>query len=717
MSHDLPERGNPFMNGDLGDQALRDQTPDALLRGAGRYCDDIALPGAFHVVFLRSDEASGAITALEASEAAGMPGVRAVHTGADVAGVAALPVNAVMPLARVPSFAVLAKDRVDAVGQPVAAILARTRAEGMDAAEAILLEIEADPDATGDPAQGPIAEQHWSAGDAAGAMARAAHRIEAEVIHARCAPLSLEPRGIAVRPEADGGLTIWHSTQTPHRTRSHLAEMLGIDAGLLRVIAPDVGGAFGMKASLYPEEVYCVWAAHSLRVPVRWRATRSEDFLSATHGRGIAMRGTLGIDADGRFRALSAEIDAPLGHWLPNSALIPGWNAARILPCGYDVPAVDITSTATCARRAATGIYRGAGRPEAAALMERLVDKAARKLGLDPFDIRLRNLPDADQFPRGTATGQTLDSGDYAGALRRLRQLSGYDALAAEVQRRRAGGDLVGLGVAFFLEPSGEGWESARVTWHEDGRVEIASGSSAQGQARARSYSAIAAEALGVPPGDIDVRYGDSGTCPEGIGALASRSTAIGGSAVLECCRALRAARDAGDALPLVHETRFETRGQAWGYGAYLVQLSIDAETGAPQIEAAFCVDDAGRVVDAQSASDQIVGGFAQGVGAALMEAVRYDASGQLLTASLMDYAVPRAGDMPPLTLAELATPSGMNPLGAKGVGEAGTIGAPAAILNAAIDALSPLGVQDLQMPLTSQTLWHAMQAAKGDRS
>ncbi len=704
MGHDLLQHGDPFMNGDF-----RAQTPHAFLRGEGRYCDDIAVPGALHAVFLRSDEAAGQIAALDTQEAAQMPGVRAVHTGADVAHIGALPVNAVMPLARALRFAVLAQTRVEAVGQAVAAILAETRAAGMDAADAIRLAIDDAPP----PGAGPIAEQHWSAGDAASAMSRAAHRVEAEVIHARTAPLSLEPRGIAVRPEADGGLTIWHSTQTPHRTRTHLAEMLGIDAGLIRVIAPDVGGAFGMKASLYPEEVYCVWAAHALHVPVRWSATRSEDFLSATHGRGIRMRGTMGVDAEGRITALRADINAALGHWLPGSALVPGWNAARILPGGYDVAAVDITSAATCQSRAATGIYRGAGRPEAAALIERLVDKAARTLGLDPFEIRLRNLPDAASFPVTTATGQTLDSGDYAGALHLLRELSGYDARLAEMRRRRAGGDLVGLGLAFFLEPSGEGWESARVTWHAEARVTIASGSSAQGQARARSYAAIAAKALGVPPGDIDVRYGDTGTCPEGIGALASRSTAIGGSAVLEACRALRAARDAGRPLPLTEEVRFETRGQAWGYGAYLVQLSVDPGTGAPQIEAAFCVDDAGHVVDAQAVSDQIVGGFAQGVGAALMEAVHYDGAGQLLTASLMDYAVPRADTMPPITLAEKRTTSLMNPLGAKGVGEAGTIGAPAAILNAAIDALAPFGVQDLQMPLTSQTLWRAMKAAK----
>jgi carbon-monoxide dehydrogenase large subunit len=688
---------------------FRPHTPHALLKGAGRYCDDITLPGALFAVFLRSDDAAGVIAALDTGAASNMPGVRAVHTGADVAHLGALPVNEVMPLDRVPRFPVLAQGAVEAVGQPIAAVLAETRSAGLDASEAIWLELEDAPEAT----CGPITSHTWTAGDCACEMSRAAHRVEVRLDHTRVAPVSLEPRGIAVRPEADGSLTIWYSTQTPHRARSHLAQMLGIDANLLRVIAPDVGGAFGMKASLYPEEVYCVWAAHALQVPVRWSATRSEDFLSATHGRGIAMTGALAVGADGRFAALSAEIAAPLGHWLPNSALIPGWNAARILPAGYNVDVIDITSGAWCENRAPTGIYRGAGRPEAAALMERLIDKAARAVRMDPFEIRIRNLVRGDRMPHRSATGQLLDSGDYAGALTRLREMSGYDARRAEVERRRAEGQLVGLGLAFFLEPSGEGWESARVTWHAEGRVQVASGSSAQGQPRARSYAAIAAAALGIPPTSVDVLYGDTGTCPEGIGAVASRSTAIGGSAVLEACRALRQARDGGAQLPLAHEVRLEASGQAWGYGAYLVQLSVDAETGAAQIEAAFCVDDAGHVVDAQAVAGQIAGGFAQGVGAAMMEAVHYDASGQLLTASLMDYAVPRADTMPPITLDGMTTPSPMNPLGAKGVGEAGTIGAPAAILNAAIDALSPLGIEDLQMPLTSQTLWRAINTAR----
>lgn len=703
-----------MLTGTKGKEQMSTQATDhssALLRGEGQFCDDIALPGALWAVFLRSDAAAGRITALDSDAVRAMPGVAGVHIGADVAHLGQLAVNAVIPLEQAPTFEVLAQGAVHAVGQPVAAVLGETRGVAQDAAEAIWLEVsEADP---APPRR--IAGQRWQAGT----PPQAALTVQADIRHARLVPLSMEPRSIAARPEPDGGVTVWHSTQTPHRSRAQLAQILGMDPALIRVIAPDVGGAFGLKGSLYPEEVFVVWAALHHRRPVRWSATRSEDFLSGTHGRGLHSRGVLECDAEGRFTALSADIAAPLGHWLPNSGLVPAWNAARILPGPYALGVIDITTEARAENRAATGIYRGAGRPEAAMLMERLVDKAARALGLDPFEIRARNLLPADAMPYTTATGQVLDSGDYARALTLLRKVSGYDARRRDVSARRARGDLVGLGVAFYLEPSGEGWESARLTWAGDGTVQIDSGSSAQGQARARSYARIAAEALGVDPGLVSVSYGDTQTCPEGIGALASRSTAIGGSAVLEACRELRAQRDAGAALPLSTEVRFETLGQAWGYGCYLVQMAVDRDTGAPCIEAAYCVDDTGVVIDAQGVTDQVLGGFAQGLGEAMMEALHHDADGQLLSASLMDYAAPRARDVPPLTLHKMQTPSPMNPLGAKGVGEAGTIGAPPAIVNAAIDALAPLGITDLQMPITACTIWQAIQDAtnrKADR-
>ncbi|WP_432816624.1 xanthine dehydrogenase family protein molybdopterin-binding subunit [Sulfitobacter sp. JB4-11] len=682
----------------------------ARLTGRGCYAADAPLEKPLYLAFLRSPVAAGRISTLAVAEGLATRGVHAVHTGTDVDHLGDLSVNPVIPISTPLAYPLLAKDQVEAVGQPVAAVLADTPHAALDGAEAILLDV---PDDALPPPR-TVAAQRWQAGDCEAAFDQATWVVDVTIRHPRLAPCPMEPRGISVDYDpATGCVTIWHATQTPHRTRSELARMLSLDPSRLRVIAQDVGGAFGMKASLYPEEAIAVWAAFRHRRSIRWIATRSDDFLSATQGRGLHSHGTLALDAAGSFLALKADITAPLGHWMPHSALIPAWNGARTLPSGYQVGAVDIATRAQSGPLGPTGIYRGAGRPEANALMERLVDKAARACAVDPLELRRRNLLSADALPFKTATGNTLDSGDYTAALDRLYLNSDYANLRQQQTARRKEGELVGIGTAFYLEPSGSGWESARVTLHPDGRAEIASGSSSQGQARRETYTRIASDALGITPDQITVDLADTATCPEGIGALASRSTAIGGSAVHVACQAARARRNGGETGVITVEERYENAGQAWGYGACLVMVSIDADTGVTTIEKACCVDDAGVVVNASASLGQIRGGFAQGLGEALMEAVHYDADGQLLTGSLMDYAVPRAGDIPPLEIASLCTPSPMNALGAKGVGEAGTISAPIAILNGVLDALAPLGITDLDMPLTPCKLWHAMDAAK----
>lgn len=686
--------------------AATETTP--LLRGDGTFVGDVALEAPLCLHVLRSPVASARLRIGDLAEARALPGVVAVHLASDLGETGALPVNPVLPLHRQPAFPLLAGDTVMAVGQPVAAILAETPAAAADAAELIELDYDSQ-----DTEADTLAERVWQAGDCDAAFAEAAHVVEAQITHPVLAPSPMEPRGIAVACEPEtGALTIYHSTQTPHRTRSALCAILGLEPDQLRVIAPHVGGAFGMKGSVYPEEVLAVWAARHHRRNVRWIATRSEEFLSATHGRGLETRGRLALDADGRFLALEAEVQAELGAWVPNSGLIPAWNAARVLPSGYAIDTLKVTTTAHLGPVPARGIYRGAGRPEANMLMERLVDEAAQATGLDPLEIRRRNLRAPDALPAETATGNRLDSGDYAGALDLLSSTCGYEDAIRSRDARRKQGELVGLGVCFYVEPSGEGWESARVTLDGD-RAEIASGSSAQGQHRITAYAQIAADALGLPPEAITVRFGDTGTCPEGIGALASRSTAIGGSAVWEACRKAAARRDAGENGPIVEETRYETGGQAWGYGAVLAMLSVDADTGAITLERLDCVDDTGRVINPALVKGQILGGLAQGLGEALMEAVEIDADGEVLTGSFMDYAMPRADDMPPVAFHKMETPSPLNLLGAKGVGEAGTISAPAAILNAALDALRPLGVKDLTMPLTPCKVWAAMRDAR----
>ncbi len=537
--------------------------------------------------------------------------------------------------------------------------------------------------------------------------------------HPRLAPSPMEPRGIAVdyHPDTDG-VTVWYSTQTPHRARTELAAILKVGAARIDVIAPDVGGAFGMKASLFPEEVMAVWAALKLRRSTRWIASRSEDFLTASHGRGARCEGQLAVAEDGRFLALRARIDSPLGHWLPSSAAIPAWNAGRILPCGYLVEAVDIVSKAHMSHTAPVGIYRGAGRPEANCLMERLVDCTADKTGLDPLEIRTLNLLPEERFPHKTPTGYVLDSGRYAAVLEILRREADYDGLVDMCRKRRQRGEIVGLGLGFYVEPCGTGWESARVTLNPDGTALIATGGSTQGHCRETAFAQIAADALALPIDAVQVAHGSTSACPAGIGTLASRSTAIGGSAVRQACLDVLDLARSGDACePLTAETVYTADSEAWGYGCYLIVLSIDPDTGTPTIERAHCIDDAGTIINPAMVDGQIRGGFAHGLGEAFMEQVVYDDCGQLVTGSFMDYALPRACDVPELTISKLATPSPGNILGAKGVGEAGTIGAPAAILNAALDALRPFGVETLQMPLTSEQLWRAVQSAQQDRS
>jgi carbon-monoxide dehydrogenase large subunit len=393
---------------------------------------------------------------------------------------------------------------------------------------------------------------------------------------------------------------------------------------------------------------------------------------------------------------------------LPYSGVVPLRNAARILPGPYDLQHLKIDGVATRANTAPVNIYRGAGRPEAALLMETLIDMAARQRGLDPVDVRFKNLIPKEAMPFATANGEVLDSGDYAQALTRACEHFGYEHERAEQQQRRAHGEWVGLGVAMYIEPCGQGWESARVTLHSDGRVTVASGSPAQGQGHITTYARIAADCLACDVTRIEVLMGDSQTCPVGIGALASRSTAIAGSAILQACQRARDQARLGAPYPITVEERF-TAQEAWSYGCVMLRLRLDADTGKPTIERLVWVDDAGHVVQPQLAHGQLIGGAAQGLGQALMEQLIYDNQGQLVTGSLMDYAIPRASDMPEIEIVSMHTPSPHNLLGAKGVGEAGCIGIPAALMNAARDALSPIGEPALEFPLTSEQLWRAM--------
>ena len=709
--------------GGVGQARLRVEDR-ALLTGQGRFTDDIRIEGCLHAAFVRSPEAHGRIARIETAEAAALPGVAAIFTGADLASLGPTSVNPLMPEIRPLPPAALAMDVVTSVGAPVALVVAETAAAATDAAESVWVEIEPLPadTAPGGP-EAVRAREIWRtpAPDSRNAAAQASVSLRQPLL----APAALEPRGlIADAATEPGRLTVWLGSQSPHRAREELAAALGLDADRVRVVAPDVGGAFGMKASLYPEDIAVAFAARALGRCVKWVATRSEDFLAATQGRGQSIEASLSAATDGALLHLEAAVRAPLGSWMPYSAVVPARNAGRILPGPYKVASAGIEAAGVETGRAAVGIYRGAGRPEAALAMELLIERLAEALDLPPEEVRRRNFVAADDMPWTTPTGQRLDSGDYRAAYDRAAALMA----APNASEPEADGPLRGKATVAYIEPSGLGWETARLTLDPDGSIVAATGSTAQGQGRTTAVQQIVGDRLGVDPDTVAVVHGDSRDPAMAIGALASRSTPIGGSALVEACNTLRRQAEArlresvGDTPDwtaiarqtgsLAAEATYTADGEAWGYGAVGCAVAIDPETGVLTVERLVWVDDAGTVINPMLAEGQLLGGIAQGLGEAVLERIVYDDDGQLLTGSFMDYGIPRAADMPPVRLERMETPSPANLLGAKGIGEAGAIGAPAAIACAVMDALRPLGVKHLDMPYTPARLWHAIRNA-----
>jgi carbon-monoxide dehydrogenase large subunit len=736
---------------------LRRVEDERLTRGRGQFVDDIPLDNCLHLIFLRSQAARGIIVRLGTDQAAASLGVVAVFSGADTRDCGAAGVNPLLPDMSAPPFSLLADKTVESVGQPVAAVIATSAALARDAADKIALDVKSVPPRKGE-AQDHVFSHRWAAGDTQTPFASAAHTVVARVAHCRLAPSALEPRAAAACwSEADDMLTVWLSTQTPHRAREDLGRILHLDLHKIRVIAPDVGGAFGGKASIYPEEAVVAWAALRLKRNVRWCATRSEEFLASTQGRGAHLEGAMALDADGRILGLEARLAYPLGSWLPYSAAAPARNAGRILPGPYAVRDTSVGVSAHMTSTAAMNIYRGAGRPEAAMLMERLMERAAKACGLDPVEVRRRNLVQAHSMPYRTAAGEVLDSGDYPALLAEACKRADYYGLRRRQAALREEGVLFGVGVALYIEPCGQGWESAKIGLSSQGTLVVSTGSTAQGQGRETAFAQIAADALGVAFDAVAIRHGDTGTTPRGIGALASRSTAIGGSALLQAAEAFRrkahqiavgllgcpetvvvpvaegfvslrtgrsvdwrslAASQPPDAagLSLTETTVFHAEGETWSAGCCIASVTIDADTGETRVESLTWVDDAGRIINPVLAKGQLIGGLAQGFGEAFLERIVYDDEGQLITGSFMDYAIPRADDVPAVRLGKLETAATANPLGAKGIGEAGCIGVPACLVNAVLDALSPLGIDDIELPMTSQAIWRALQMTKSSK-
>lgn len=711
--------------------------------------------------FVRSPEAHARVTSIDTADAADAPGVAAVFTSSnlDVAGFS----SSSPPIeAEGMDRPVLAHEHVRFAGEAVAMVLASEKALAVDAAGLVWVDYESLPvvasaeEALADeivlhPAAGTNVVERWQLATP-GEPPPTDHEVSVDVINGRLVPNSMETLAILAVPEGER-ITVYVSHQRAHELRDDLAAQLNIDPSNLRVIVPDVGGAFGMKGMAYPEYTAVVAAALQLGQPVEWVQTRREHFLIGTHGRGQRHRITLGGDGDGRIRRARIEIVADVGAYPHNGARIPSFT--RYMATGlYDIPHVEIVSTTVVTNLAPTGSYRGAGRPEAAYAIERAVDAFGRSLGLDPFEVRRRNL--IRTFPHRTPTGALYDSGDYGAALDRAEQLIEAAAVRAEqAERRETGRNPIGLGVGAFVERAGGAvntGEFARVEMRVDGILEVQTGSISAGQGHETVWAQIAAEAFGVPAARVAFVAGDTDRVARGTGTAASRSTMIGGSAVYRtAAEVARKAREVGAQLleadpldivigeagiavagspgtllpwaelvarangegdPLAAEEWYVPGAQTFPYGVVTAVVEVDVETGIVRLRRLVAVDDFGNVVNPMIVEGQVHGSLMQGIAQALYEGVEYSSDGQLLTASLMDYAVPVATDVVDLVTDRLVHPAPSNTLGAKGAGESGCIGAPPAIVNAVLDALAPWSVDHIDMPVTASRVWEALWAA-----
>jgi len=773
-SSPLAEDAGRFGSG----QAVRRLEDDALLAGRGRYTDDLRPAGQAQLVFQRSPYPHARIVSIDAEAARGMPGVLAVYTGADLvaAGVQPLPGVAGFkrpdgtPAASAPRR-VLAHERVRFVGEPVVAVVADTLQRARDAAEAVMVEYEELPMAVAladalAPGAAALCEEapdnisaeqrHGDAQAAAAAFAQAAHVVKLAITNQRVAAVTLEPRAVLadIDPQ-DGRLTLRMSTQMPSGVRNTLCDaVLGIPREQVRVVVNDVGGGFGMKTGLYPEDAAAAFAARALRQPVKWIADRSEEFLATTHGRDIEAQAELALAADGRILALRVRTHANVGAYATGTGvaiqlLIGPWVQTSV----YDIPVIDFHFTAVMTNTAPTGAYRGAGRPEAIHTMERLMDEAARQTGIDRTELRRRNFIQPGQMPYTNPMGQVYDTGAFEKVMDqglRFADWAGFEARAAESAAR---GLWRGLGIATFLEWTGGNVFEERVTVEvkADGMIEVYSAVNAMGQGIATSLAQLVVDAFGVPIGRVRVVLGDTDR-GDGFGSAGSRSLFTGGSAMrigaertIEKGKELAAqeleaaaadidyaqgrftvkgtdlgidlfdlAGRQGDRRIFVDSTS-SVNGPTWPNGCHVCEVELDPLSGDVAVAAYASVNDVGRVVNPLIVRGQLDGGAVQGIGQALLEQVVYDReTGQPVTGSLMDYALPVAGEMPDFrTEMDESTPCRNNPLGVKGVGELGTIGATPAVVNAVADALARNGraalAPRLQMPLTPSRLWRLL--------
>lgn len=758
----------------LGNAVLRREDP-AVLRGAARYLDDLDPPGTTHVTFVRSTVSHARVEAIDTADAVSMPGVVGVYTASDL-GLATLLGFVMLPpvFSRPP----LADGVVRFVGDIVAVVLAETRAQAVDAAEMVIVDYDplpavVDPEAALEEGAPLLFPEHGSNlaiefdfGDDPTVFDEAEVVVEGRFVNQRLAAVPMEPNGVLVEPDATtGGATVWAPTQAPFGVRDPLAGALGVEPDLLRVVAPMVGGGFGAKTGLYPEYVIAGRLALDHGRPVKWAETRSENMVAMTHGRGQIQYVELGLTRDGTITGLRARVVCDAGAYPAVGAFLPF--LTRSMAQGvYRIPKVQFTSRSAATNTTTTAAYRGAGRPEATAMLERIMDMAAAELGLDPIEIRKRNFLSPDQFPYTTVTGSNYDVGEYAMAIDEAARIAGYAQLRADQAARRERGDVcqLGIGVSAYVEVTAGGLfqEYGAIEVGEDGTVTATVGTSAHGQGHETSFAMIISELLGVSMDQVRIVQSDTALVPRGAGTMGSRSLQIGGSAlyraseaVLEKARTLAAhlleadvadvvlhdggrvgvagvparalswaelalaatdpAKLAPDMEPgLAHALDFDQGEATYPFGAHISVVEVDTETGDVSLIRHVAVDDCGRILNPLLVRGQQHGGIAQGIAQALFEGVTYDTDGNPLTANLMDYTMPSAAELCDFEAVNTETPTPLNPLGAKGIGESGTIGSTPAVQNAVIDALAHLGVRHIDMPLSPQRVWTALRDATG---
>jgi len=749
------------------------RTEDAkLVTGRGQYVDDIKMPGLAHLAFLRSPHAHARVTSLRTDAARRAPGVIRVATAADLGPLGPLPFMAMLPGLKHVRCPYLAGPAVDCTGVPVAVVVAESAVLARDAAELIEVEYEplppiADPERGLEPGA-PLSHPElgtnqafsWpmKGGDVEGAFARASRVVKVRLDHGRLAGVPMEPRGVLARYDAGPEeLTLWLTTQNPFLSRADLAAVLGFPEHKLRVIAPDVGGGFGVKGPLYREEIVAAALARQIDRPLRWMSTRTEDLLTTIQARAAVSEAEGALTADGELIGVRGKTIFDLGAHLLGLSIVPPMSHATHIFGPYRIQNAELLSLGVYTNTAPTGPYRGSGRPVGVYLIERLMDEAARAAGLDPVEIRRRNFISPDAFPHRTPFGVAYDSGNYARAMDRVVELADYPRLRRDQAAARQRGEIFGIGVAAYVESTNVlGWESGVVRVERSGKVTAITGSSPHGQGHETTFAQIIADQLGVAHEDVIVRHGDTLGAPQSIGTFGSRSAGLGGNALAQAAAEVRekgrrlaarlleaspddlqigrggfqvkgvpektigwdrvgefAHRGMGlppEEKPGLESTVFFRQDQpSWSFGAGLAVVRIDRDTGQVRIERFVAVDDCGNAINPLLIDGQIVGGFAQGLGQTMLERIVYGEDGQLLTGTFMEYAIPRADDMPDLVVDRTVTPSPLNPLGVKGVGEGSACVAPPAIVNAVIDALAPFGVTHVDLPLTAEKIWRAI--------